>query len=1514
MSLSNRFRGVVCALLLVTMSKSCLYSQTVDGSSSANVDVRVAESMASDAVSALLESVNMTEEQKKRYDAAVSAYNDIKKLGNVVNSLSDLLKNGVLSLPCGIEQKGKSDGYTLCVRSIESDENGDSWIKASCVIPFKEKNGNVMIAFDGKAKIEGENGLGTAGELELVAPVSREIGKTTLVFNSGTKVAFGCDGFEKVVAKMSFAITSTSIKAVDAAGKPQGRIKIDVDAEFNDFDDFSVSLDVSQRFKLEGLDDFIFLLKGATLDQSYTSTSTMVKFPNGYFDNKSESDKKQWRGLAITQAEVELPSFMAANSGEGAKSAANTQKLTLENVIIDGDGFSGNATAQNIVTLGSIDTTTWSMTVDDFSINILKNDLTGLGFSGKLNAPPLGSNSMLDYDAKFSMAENNYVIDATLPDKADFPMLSGAMTINSGSRVSVKIQDSEVYPTLVLNGELSVNAMIGNSSDSKLALPDLKFDGMKISRESPTFELGAISLTGSVKTPSVAGFQLTLDSVRSFKEDENTGLRVDAKVHVTDKFQGGAGVKLYGNPDKWKFKEVQLGKINVKFDQEAFSISGGVEFLNGDETYGKGFRGELELMLLKGKLKVDAVGVFGKKDDYRYFLTDAFLETKPASGIKVSFLNFYGVGGGLYWKMQQSHGSTNSDFGKSLSGIKYVPDDNVGIGLMARTKFGFSGNEKMMDADVGLEIQLNKNWGVNFVQFRGDATFICKELGAGVGQSITNNISKIEAASKGVAKFDKSQLETPGGDGMLRASMGMMFDIGNGVFTSDLKAYLNVGGFLRGTGPDDMMGFASTYVSSDKWYTKIGGAAESDRCGVELLNIAKAQSYFMVGNDVDPLPSPPAKVLEKLSSGQQEKLNNRASSGLSDGKGIAFGVGLSVDLDAELTPFYASLGVGLGTEFLLKQYPSGAHCKGSDDPLGINGWYAQAQAWAWVDAAIGMKVKLFGKSHKYSIINGSLVSYMYGAGPRPFYFQGCVGGKFEILNGLVKGNCSFDFEVGHECEIVGGSPFGEDVIAQLTPDDGGKDVNVFIAPQLVLNVPANTEMQLDDGGTYKVCVDEFTITNTESNTTVVTTTNVSADGMTFTYKVKSPLESRKKHKVYAKVSFKKKSGSDWISVKGDDGKDCVETRTVEFTSGDRPKYIMPEHVLYSYPADRQYNFYSKEHGDAYLLVEYDYSYLFTTEKPAGYDQKVRLKNFSGTTQAAPFRYTTSPATTDSRVQFELSVSLKDFTFKADEIYSMSVVNIPKTTVSKLDANIVAQTHKVDSTTSDVDVTTHSAEGDMEILEQTEIYSAHFRTSSYSTFNAKMSGMSYGEISTNQICGPVFMLQTNLTSGSTKESFDAFEYNTNGIEHNLISVVPDYRNNSWFVYRLYPLMYDNSDIKAVVGEYVPVVKGVVELSIASKSSSLSDYDLEKGSTGTVDGRNWLLDKSMSFVNDDFYDICTKLANYAARRSSVSESVRNLLSYDQLPNLVYGNYPIKLQYMLPGKNIKSSEYVINSKITE
>lgn len=1487
---------------------------------------------ATDAVSKLLDSLNLNDDQKRRLDGAMSVYESVKAMGNTVKSLSDLFTKSELSLPVGI---GDADKYLICISEIVSDDQGRSHLKASCIIPLSD-NGQ-KLAFYGDAIVEGQNGVGTKGRLELTAPCERKMGnEASVIFKAGTAVEFGCDGFEKLSAKIAFALKSNSIQTIDGSGKPSGRLRADLSADIVDIDDYTVSFSFDKQFVVKGLDDYIFQLNGATLDQSYTSTSAMVQFPENYFDGGTNDDLNMWRGVAVTQAEVTLPEFMsgsgdnasAAQSQNGQQTQAQTQtsqqkpddkakkkerkKLTLSNVIIDGAGFSCNAAAQNVVATGTIDPNSWDISIEDLEIGILRNQVSGVGFGGKLNAPPLGQKSLLDYKAELNVSANKYMVEAVLPDTADFPMLSGSLKLTPDSRITVEIDSSKVEPELSLNGIISVNAAIGNQKDNNnMTLPDINFEGMTIS---PTkFHLEHVGLTGKLTTPKVAGFQLTINGIESFEDEkgESAGLAVDAEVHVTEKFTGKAGLKLYGDSHKWKFRSAEVGKINVSYEQSAFSIAGGVEFKSGDAVYGKGFRGDMQMKLLKGKLQVAAVGVFGKKDEYRYFLTDAFLETTPANGVKVSFLNFYGVGGGLYYKMQQKKNGPASEFGESLSKICYVPDKDVAIGLMARTKFGFSGSDKLMDADVGLEIQFNKDWGVNFIQMRGDATFVCKDLGAGLAQSIKSNMDKIEGASKGVVKFDKSQLDEPKNDGVLRASMGMMFDIQNSVFTSDLKAYLNVGDMLRGSGPNDQLGFASIYVSKDKWYTRIG--TPDERCGVKLLGIAETDSYFMMGDDIPGLPDLPDEILNSrvISDAQRGKLTNRPDAGLlAQGKGIAMGSSLKVGFDATLKPFYATFNLGMGTEFLLKDYGPNVHCKGSSDPVGINGWYAQAQAWAYGNASIGMKVRLFKKSREFNIFNGGMVSYLTGAGPKPFYFNGMVGGDFNVLNGLVKGRFTFDFQIGDTCQMVGGSPFGENVIAQLTPDGGSTDVNVFVAPQLVLNVPANQKMDLDDGCTYRIDIDEFIITNLESNAAVEATMQTSDDNRTFTYKLKSPLESRQKHKVQAKVSFKKLSGGKWETVKNEDGTACVETKTVEFTSGDRPDYIMPEHVLYSYPADRQYNFYSSEHSEVYLLVEYDYSYLFTTQKPKDCDQLLQLTPFGGKAQTTTFNYTTSPRqTTDTNVQFEVYASTGKLSFSPDVIYHLAIINKPTATVAKTDANVKATTEKIADTRSNMEKTTRSAEGTIEIKDITNIYELDFRTSAYSTFSSKMAQMTVGSIVAWQEYPYVYNLKTNILDNcSPTENFDFAEYE-NYTGNGNIKIKPVYSQMPWYENKVKPLMYGNTDLRNLIGNIAPPIHDSI-MYWYSDFTKLNDNNMETNSRQEgVSDWNVINNFMQKFIDNDLCNYRTTVANKLAKGATKTPGVQTFMNANNIPSTTKGGYPIVFEYTLPGKNMKTSDYQMN-----
>jgi hypothetical protein len=74
---------------------------------------------------------------------------------------------------------------------------------------------------------------------------------------------------------------------------------------------------------------------------------------------------------------------------------------------------------------------------------------------------------------------------------------------------------------------------------------------------------------------------------------------------------------------------------------------------------------------------------------------------------------------------------------------------------------------------------------------------------------------------------------------------------------------------------------------------------------------------------------------------------------------------------------------------------------------------------------------------------------------RPNYptLSGCaalVEEAISVLGGAVKGNCSFEVTIGEECEIVGGSAVeGMQVIAEVTPNDGERKVDVFTTPQVV---------------------------------------------------------------------------------------------------------------------------------------------------------------------------------------------------------------------------------------------------------------------------------------------------------------------------------------------------------------------------------------------------------------------------------------------------------------------------------
>ncbi|MDR0541294.1 MAG: hypothetical protein LBH19_03675, partial [Dysgonamonadaceae bacterium] len=1344
---------------------------------------------------------------------------------------------------------------------------------------------------------EGLAGVDTQGKLELIAPIRRNIGReSALIINEGTSVSFGCEGIESFEADVSWMITSPSIIPVDAQGNPtKDPISARFKTHFSNFDNYLVSLDLNRSFSIQGLKDVIFTLKGATLDQSDTETSALTKFPDNYFASPGNETVQLWKGVYISEATVSLPQiFKKQESGDNGRIT-----VSLQQTLFDENGFTGHIASKDLLPSEIIRPENWDISLTDFSLEILKNRIVAFGMGGDLNIPPFGKNSLRPYRAVINPVVDEYEFQVGLAGTYDFPVLHGNITLNDLSRMEILFKGKDLYPTICASGVLSIQAPLGNDSTKVFTVPDVEFENLEISRENPYLKIGAISLTGKLQTPKLAGFELSINKIKPFSDAKGSGLAFETGITLGETFGGLTGLKLYGDYAHWKFSEVAVERVKVDYKSSAFALSGDVLFKNSDLVYGDGFSGKIKLTLID-KFTFDAVGIFGKKDDYRYFLADVFFELAPSSGIPVPpALTFYGFGGGLYRRMQQSSkmsqqtvANADLEFGKSLSGISYLPEKKVGMGVMATTKFAFTSSATLFNAKVGFEMQFNDRGGLNFVQLRGDAAFVDDAGKWGrLSDNIAGKLGELEKA--GIIqpeKMKKSDLEKAPENktnGFLTANMNIEYDLINKTFSADFNSFLNAG-IIHGAGANDRLGWASAYFAPDKWYAYMG--TPNDRLGVKVLNFASLDGYFMTGSSIPGLPSPPGKVLKNLTPDKQEKLQRTATNNLSMGKGLAFGAAFNMNFDARLTPFYAKFNLGLGSEFMLTNL-GGRTCSNYSGVPGLNGWYAQAQAWAYVEAGIGIEAKIFGKRRNFNILDLSMGALLEGAGPNPIYFSGTAGGQFSVLGGLVSGTCNFDFDIGEKCILSAGSPFGEDVIAQLSPGEGSSDVNVFAAPQAVFNIPVNKEMiisEADIRGTYMAVLEEFQV-KYKNGQTITGRNKISSDGTVGMFMLDEPFESQKEVEIQAKDVFKKKINNNWVTVTGDDGKAVFESKSTAFHTGDRPKEIQPEHVVCSYPINRQYNFYPNEYNKGYILLSQNYAYLFSTEKPEGFDQKIRIGTGSGSRYEKPFTYKTNASGSDIRM--EIDFPMDNIALAKDKIYKLAIVNIPQGK-AEMTSNILGVTTAMEGQ-DDLQVTHRQATETLIQLNDKEIYAMYFHSSNYDTFAEKVKAFDKKTEGWRDYVEPfVHYIKTNLKE---PELFDSYEIQ--GVNsQKLVQFAAQINQTDWYNQTFYKEMYQSQNYLTPPAQKVEILTGCPDRQLTD-----DEISIDAGAGFQTQG---IFRYALPYwCARDFFTAKAKIASKALT-GQINQQEAKLLKTDFPPVVLKGDYPVSVSYVLPGRKITTS----------
>ncbi|MBX9851398.1 MAG: hypothetical protein K2X86_06520, partial [Cytophagaceae bacterium] len=832
------------------------------------------------------------------------------------------------------------------------------------------------------------------------------------------------------------------------------------------------------------------------------------------------------------------------------------------------------------------------------------------------------------------------------------------------------------------------------------------------------------------------------------------------------------------------------------------------------------------------------------------------------------------------------------------SGIVYVPDPTTFLGIKASLYMGTHPRAEAFNGDATFEIAFNESGGINAISFTGNGYFITPPM-LGDVSALKEKCKLISKATPGL----NDNLDKASQKGQVCATVHVSYDVPNETLHGNLKVFVNVaGGVLKGIGPNALAGDAVLHFAPHEWYIYIG--TPEQRIGVELLRMAKAESYLMVGTKLPGSPPPPSNVSDILGGIDLDYM--RDLNKLGQGAGFAFGSSLNMNTgDLRFLMFYARFAAGLGFDIMLKNYGPDVYCAGRSGPLGINGWYANGQAYAYFQGKIGIVVDLMFYKGNFDIIDLGAAAILQAKLPNPVWMRGTVGGYFRILNGLVSGNCKFQVTLGEECQIVGGSVLGGiKVISEITPKASETDVNVFAAPQALFNMPVGKVFEVTDMDgkvkAFRIKLEKFKLTTGRTEIPGVIEWNEAQDVSAIkTYDI---LPSKTEVKVLVEVSFEERVSGTWRPVFSN-GKLITEIKTESFTTGIAPDYIPASNIAYSYPVNNQFNFYKDETDAGYIKLKQGMPHLFIVSSE--WKQVARFKSGEGSPVDIPFTYT------DRQINFKIPADIS-----LNKVYTFSLVNVPVASNKAVDSNV--DDVQTQTETEDVTVKTKKASGTLQNLQEKEIYSYNFKTSKYPTFTAKLNAASISLGWRRQLFTGVHELGATVTGD---ELFDLAEIQGTMETAPLIQFEAVLTDNNWYGNYIHPLLYQEYPMNNQIFIQwrqtntlgVPPAKAVY-IRQYPNDRQLESQDITSGSAelGTREAA-FVYDLNF-YMYKDYQDMQGQAANIYANKPVTNNRIIYLLS-TPYPIIKQGAYKVQIKYVMPGTGKINSikEITINNPVS-
>lgn len=1295
--------------------------------------------------------------------------------------------------------------------------------------------------------------------------------------------------------------------------------------------------------------NFQFLVTNAVLDLSDLKNDPTVIFPEYYAKNGLLVPSPQaWKGIYIQTFDVGLPKEFQTTDTASSKERLH---VGAQNLIIDKYGVSGTFYADNVFPLDRGITSqekSWAYSLDHIDVTIAANTFVKANLSGQILLPiskgapkketpataaptttennptattpatttpaktPQTNRAGLLYNGFISMEEQQLVV--VTKDSIAFDIWKAKALLLPNSSVELKLVNGKFLPKANLNGTVTFGTNKGATDDKDVEgkrtvdFKGISFENLQLQTVSPIISVRNMGYKGTV---AFGNFPVSIGNINVAINGNDSRIDFDLGINLMESIGAGAtariGIKgkMYddGYRQRSKYDGLDLSAINIDCQFSGLMIKGGLILMEKDPIYGNGFNADLEVDVA-GVVNVKAKAIFGRTT-FKYWYFDAAVKWPPTPA---PFM-INGFGGGAYYKMHRNPDIAIGDF--SPSGLSYTPDEKINLGVKALIYFHV-GSETVCDGEAGFEIAFNSKGGINRLAIFGKANVMAKipglknvsDLMGKVASNVTSKksfmgITESDLSGSFASKYIPAAKEAIPGD--LSAQVGIKvasaieFDFQNHSLHGTMDVFINTpGNFLSGIGDGGRAGWAVFHKDPKDWYMYIG--TPDDRCGVKI-GVAgmflKTTSYFMAGTLLPGSPPPPPVVAQILGVDAKELDYMRDENSLANGGGLAFGASLDFDTgDLSFLLFYARFQAGMGFDIMLKDYQE-ARCSNTGERVGINGWYANGQSYAYLQGELGIRVKLSFLKFKVPIISGGAAVLLQAKLPSPVWMRGYVGGNMNILGGLIKGKFRFKFELGEECQFENASPLGGiKLITDVTPKQSSTDIDVFAVPQAAFSMKVNEAFVIpEDTGdvTYKVILEKFKVFDGTTEIPGVFEWASMKDKVNFVST--DILPPNKELKVQVEVSFQKMINGVFQPIKVD-GKVATEYEERLFTTGGAPNNIPLTNVKYAYPVVDQKYFLEEEYPKGYIQLKRGQDYLF---EDGSWETSIKV-NEDGTSnvKAAAFNYNTS----SNEVYYDLP------NIDQDKKYNFSIVSNLKQATSK-NSEATAKTNTISDDGNDIQIKENQADALSKAEGSIERLTYSFSTSKYKTFASKMNSINTQSYNFGVLYSDVIYLTNTISS---QEAFDLAElqgltYSDNKPLINAQSKL----NDEYYTTDIFPYLYRDYPLNGV---FEITNREVSELGVVpAKAIPLNAYymsSIENDVNQAWTKGNFPFKYNMPLLyKQDWTDLNNQIINAYVNGEANAESIAKRFLNSNYLFMRYGNYEIVMKYNLPGDK-QSNEF--------